>query len=88
MRHELTTTEQAGNELSSLVYRISSEPIREIDRLIEGLNDLRKQLDGNGRRVQHDIAVHTTFSQSVSQLTKIVSEGMACNGSRPSSAIK
>jgi len=58
------------------VHRVSGESTREIDYLIEGLKGLRKKLDDDGRRVQREIAEYTSLSQSVIQLTKIVSEGM------------
>ena len=68
--------EQATDDLASLVHRVSGESTREIDYLIEGLKGLRKKLDDDGRRVQREIAEYTSLSQSVIQLTKIVSEGM------------
>jgi hypothetical protein len=68
--------ELATAELSSLVYRVSGKSTREIDHLIDGLKDLRKKLDNDGDRVQREIAEYASLSQSVVQLTKIVSEGM------------
>ena len=68
--------EQATDDLASLVHRVSGESTREIDYLIDGLKGLRKKLDDDGRRVQREIAEYTSLSQSVIQLTKIVSEGM------------
>ena len=38
-------SEQATDDLSSLVHRVSGESIREIDYLIDGLKSLRKKLD-------------------------------------------
>jgi hypothetical protein len=69
-------SEQATNDLSSLVHRVSDESTREIDYLVDGLKGLRKKLDEDGRRVQREIADYASLSQSVIQLTKIVSEGM------------
>lgn len=63
-----------------MVDRISSEPISEVDCLIDGLKKLRRQLDESGRRVQNSIVDHAEFSQSVTQLTKIISEGMSYPG--------
>jgi hypothetical protein len=67
---------QATDDLSSLVHRVSGESTREIDYLIDGLKGLRKKLDDDGRRVQREIVEYASLSQSVIQLTKIVSEGM------------
>ena len=69
-------TEVASIEASSLVSQISGQSIREIDHLIEGLEGVRKKLDDEGDRIQHDIGEYGTFSQSIIELTKIVSEGM------------
>jgi hypothetical protein len=55
---------------------VSGESTREIDYLIDGLKGLRKKLDDDGRRVQREIVEYASLSQSVIQLTKIVSEGM------------
>ena len=68
--------EQATDDLSSLVHRVSGESTREIDYLIDGLKGLRKKLDDDGQRVQREIAEYSSLSQSVIQLTKIISEGM------------
>jgi hypothetical protein len=68
--------EQATDDLSSLVDRVSGEWTREIGYLIDGLKGLRKKLDDDGQRVQREIAEYSSLSQSVIQLTKIISEGM------------
>ena len=69
-------TEVASIEVSSLVSQISGQSISAIDCLIEGLKGVRKKLDDEGDRIQHDIGEYGTFSQSIIELTKIVSEGM------------
>jgi hypothetical protein len=69
-------SEQATHDLSSFVHRVSDESTREIDYLVDGLKSLRKKLDDDGHRVQREIVEYASLSQSVIQLTKIVSEGM------------
>jgi ABC-type transporter Mla subunit MlaD len=69
-------TEDASVEVSSLVSQISGQSVREIDHLIEGLQGVRKRLDDEGGRIQRDIGQYATFSQSIIELTKIVSDGM------------
>ena len=66
-----------GTQASSLVSRVTLESTREIDRLIDDLNKLRRKLEDDGNRVQRDLANHSAFSQSVIQLTTIVSDSMA-----------
>jgi hypothetical protein len=62
-------TKDAGNDYSGLVSGISVRSIQEIDHLIAGLQGLRE-------RLHRDIAQHAALSQSVIELTKIVSDGM------------
>jgi hypothetical protein len=67
----------AGNDYSGVVSGISVRSIQEIDNLIKSLQALRQKLDSEGDRLHRQIAQHATFSQSVIELTKIVSDGMA-----------
>jgi len=64
-------------QASSLVNRVTLESTREIDRSIDDLTKLRRRLEDEGNRVQRDLADHSAFSQSVIQLTIIVSDSMA-----------
>ena len=66
-----------GAQASSLMDRVTLESTLEIDRLIDDLQKLRSKLEVEGNRVRRDIADHSTLSQSVIQLTKIVSDSMA-----------
>ena len=61
----------------ALVSGISVRSIQEIDHLIEGLQGLRQKLNSDGDRLHQAIAQHAALSQSVIELTKIVSDGMA-----------
>lgn len=56
---------------------ISVRSVQEIDHLIEGLQGLREKLNNDGDRLHRQIAQYGAFSQSVIELTKIVSDGMA-----------
>ena len=70
-------TKDAGNDYSGLVSGISVRSIQEIDHLIAGLQGLRQKLNNDGDRLHQAIAQHAALSQSVIELTKIVSDGMA-----------
>jgi hypothetical protein len=70
-------TGETGADYSTLVHGISAQAVREIDHLIAGLQGLRQKLTGDGDRLYHQIVQHTGLSQSVHELTKIVSDGMA-----------
>ena len=65
-----------GEQASSLIGRVTLESTLEIDRLIDDLNKLRRKLEDEGNRLQRDLVEHSSFSQSVIQLTKIVSDSM------------
>ena len=66
-----------SEQIFSLMGRVTLESTLEIDRLIDDLSKLRRKLEDEGNRVQRDLADHASFSQSVIQLTKIVSDNMA-----------
>ena len=73
-----TTTENKGakNDFSELVCGISNRSAEEIDHLIEGLRGVREKLDYDGDHLQSELAKYAEFSETVMQLTKIVSDGM------------
>ena len=62
--------------LSTLLDRVSGTTTREIDDLIGDLQLLRKKLQTDGSRIQRDITEYAALSQSVMQLTKIVSDSV------------
>ena len=68
--------EVAANSLSSLLRRVSGNSAREIDNLINELKTLRDKLQTDGTRVERDIIEYAALSQSVSQLTKIIADGV------------
>jgi hypothetical protein len=76
IRQSDPASEQATSDLSNLLRQVSLQSTREVDRLIDDLKRLREKLEEQGNRVQRDIVEYASLSQSVVQLTKIVSEGM------------
>ena len=48
----------------------------EIDNLIDELRTLREKLLADGNRVERDIVEYAALSQSVIQMTKIITESM------------
>ena len=67
---------ETAPDYSSFISGISVRSINEIDHLIGGLQGLREKLCGDGDRLYRAITQHTAFSQSIVELTKIVSDGM------------
>jgi hypothetical protein len=76
IRQATANSDQAARELAGLVRRISGDSTREVDHLINGLTHLRQKLDDEAKRIQRDIMEFASFSQSVMQMTKIVTDGM------------
>jgi hypothetical protein len=68
--------EMTANDLAMLLGRVSGTSTREIDNLIGELQTLRKKLQTDSNRLQRDIADYASLSQSVMQLTKIVSDSV------------
>ncbi len=69
--------EEMNEQTAATLQRVAFETTREIDRLMDDLHKLRTKLENDGNRIQHDIAEYVALSQSVVQLTKIVSDSMA-----------
>jgi len=78
-------SKETGNDYSALVSRISAHSVHEIDHLIAGLHGVREKLSNDGDRLYREIAHHTAFSQSINQLTEIVSDGLASVNKRSDS---
>jgi hypothetical protein len=76
-RQSNNNSEDAARQLASLVNRVSGDATREVDHLIGGLGHVRQKLDDEAARLHHDIVEFASFSQSVMQLTNIVSDGMS-----------
>jgi hypothetical protein len=76
-KSKLAAVSSETPDYASLVTGISVRSIDEIDHLIDGLQGLREKLNGDGDRLHHAITQHAAFSQSIVELTKIVSDGMA-----------
>ena len=68
---------ETNNDYSFLVSGISVRSVQEIDHLIDGLQGLREKLNNDGESLHRQITQYAAFSQSVIELTKIVSDGMA-----------
>jgi hypothetical protein len=73
----LHETKDAVSDVSSEAFHLSGRSVQEIDHLIEGLRGVRQKLNANRDRLQREMANHAEFSETVLQLTKIVSESMA-----------
>ena len=66
----------ASNNLGTLMRRMSLTSTREIDSLMSELKALRQKVVVDGDRVERQLAEYTELNQSVTQLTKIISDGL------------
>jgi hypothetical protein len=66
----------SADDLAALLRQLSDNPTHEIEKLIEALQALRKQLKNTGSRIQRDIAEYAKLSEQVMQLTSIVCDGV------------
>jgi len=76
LRETADESEIAASDLGALLGRVSGSSMREIDNLIDELKGLRDKLQSDGNRVQRDVADYAALTQSVMQLTKIITDGV------------
>ncbi len=76
LRQPDSDNETAGHSLNNLLRRVSGTSTRELDNLVGELQTLREKLQEDGSRIQREIMEYATLSQSVMQLTKIISESV------------
>jgi hypothetical protein len=70
------SSEQAVNNINSLLDRVSGSSVGEIDRLISDLRSVRDFLQTEGERVQREIASYAQLSQVAMTSVKIIAESM------------
>lgn len=71
-KHELTP-----DTVSMYLKQVSSSSCSEIDSLIGHLRGLREKLATDGSRIEQDVVEFATLTQSVVQLTEVVSDSVA-----------
>jgi hypothetical protein len=69
-------SEVATGNLGNLVRRVSVNSASEIDNLIRELQLLRDKLVADGHRVEREIVEYAGLSQSVIDMTRIITESM------------
>ena len=70
-------SEQAVNNINSLLDRVSGSSVGEIDSLIADLRNVRDFLQTEGERVQREIASYAQLSQVAMTSVKIIAESMS-----------
>jgi hypothetical protein len=69
-------SEVASGNLGNLVRRVAVNSAGEIDNLIRELQLLRDKLVADGQRVEREIVEYAGLSQSVIDMTRIISDSM------------
>ena len=64
------------HDLAALFQQLSDKPAQEVEKLINALQTLRKQLQNAGDRIQRDIAEYAHMSDQVMRLTAIIDEAV------------
>jgi len=75
-RQSENESELVANNLNSLLHRVNSTSVQEIDKLITELQMLRDKLQSEAERVQREIVEYATLSQAALQSTKIIAESL------------
>ena len=68
--------EMSGENLGTLLGRVTERSTREVETLIDELQGLRRKLEADRVRIQSEIAKHSELSQAVMQLTSIISDNV------------
>ena len=68
--------EMSGKDVGTLLGRVTERSTREVDNLIDELQELRKKIVTDRDRIQSEIARHSELSQGVTQLTSIISDNV------------
>jgi vacuolar-type H+-ATPase subunit D/Vma8 len=68
--------EVMANALEALLRRVSEVSTGEIENLIDEFHGLRKKLQTDLSRIQHEIAKFRELSQAAMQLAASISDGM------------
>lgn len=75
-RAENGNGEKSGDNLGALLRQVSEASTREVESLIEELNELRKKLERQGECIENQIASYVERSQGVMQLTVVISDNL------------
>ena len=73
---ESSNLEMSPDDLSTHLRQISKISMSEISQLINELQLLRKKLQTDGDRIQHDIEAYAGLSQQVTQITSIITDSV------------
>jgi hypothetical protein len=68
--------EMSASSVDAMLRRVRETSSREIEGLIDDLQQLHEKLNNDGCRIQHDVEHYAELNQLVMQLTKIIADNM------------
>ena len=68
--------EMSASSVDAMLRRVRETSTREIEDLIDDLQQLHEKLNNDGCRIQHDVEHYAELNQLVMQLTKIIADNM------------
>jgi hypothetical protein len=68
---------EIGNNLSSLINRVSQASVAELDMLIAELQELRNFLLNEGQRIQREISEYARVNQATMETTRVITDSLA-----------
>ncbi|MGC2080314.1 MAG: hypothetical protein WA728_30740 [Xanthobacteraceae bacterium] len=68
--------EMSTSSVDTMLRRVREVSMREIEDLIDDLQQLHKELHNDGCRIQHDVEHYAELNQLVMQLTKIIADNV------------
>ncbi len=76
-RQRQDSSDAAVENISSLIQRVSSASVTEIDRVVNELNAVREMLRTEGERVQREITNYAALSQAAMSSMKVMTDSLA-----------
>jgi len=73
---ENSNAKTSAGVLGTLLRRVREASTREIETLIDDLQQLHKKLEDDGSRIQRDVDEYAELSQHVMQLTTIIADSV------------
>ena len=68
--------EMSASSVDAMLRRVRETSSREIEGLIDDLQQLHEKLNNDGCRIQHDVEDYAELSQLVMQLTKDIADSL------------
>jgi hypothetical protein len=75
-RRQQESSDGAADNVSSVIERVSSASVLEIERVMAELANVRDMLRGEGERVQREISGYASLSQAAMTSMKIIGDSL------------